>query len=43
MIPKLYSQDEMQKIIEGFEWSIQNRDGGKERDGIKPCRVWCFN
>ena len=33
MIPQLFSQDETNKIIEVFEWSIQNRAGGKNHDG----------
>ena len=33
MIPQLFSQDETDKIIQGFEWSIQNGGRGKNHDG----------
>ena len=33
MIPQLFSQDETDKIIEVFEWSIQNCGGGTNHDG----------
>ena len=33
MIRQLFSQDETDKIIQGFEWSIQNCAGGKNHDG----------
>ena len=33
LIRQLFSPDEMGKIIEGFEWSIQNRGVGKNHDG----------
>jgi hypothetical protein len=34
-IPALFTEDEVAKIIEGFEWSIQNNGGGTEHDGSK--------
>ena len=33
MIPQLFSTDETDKIIDVFEWSIQNRGGGENHDG----------
>ena len=33
LIRQLFSSDEMGKIIEGFEWSIQNYGGGKNHNG----------
>ena len=33
LIRQLFSPSEMEKIIEGFEWSIQNYGGGKNHDG----------
>ena len=33
LIRQLFSPDEMGKIIEGFEWSIQNCGGGRNHDG----------
>ena len=33
LIRQLFSPDEMRKIIEGFEWSIQNYGEGKNHDG----------
>jgi len=33
MIRQLFSQDETDKIIQGFEWSIQNCAAGKNHDG----------
>ena len=33
MIRQLFSQDETDRIIQGFEWSIQNCAGGKNHDG----------
>ena len=33
LIRQLFSPGEMEKIIEGFEWSIQNYGGGKNHDG----------
>ena len=33
LIRQLFSPDEMGKIIEGFEWSIQNYGEGKNHDG----------
>lgn len=32
-IPKLFSAAEIARITDGFEWSIQNRGGGKNHDG----------
>ncbi|MDA0840536.1 MAG: phytanoyl-CoA dioxygenase family protein [Planctomycetota bacterium] len=34
-IPTLFTEDEVAGIIEGFEWSIQNKGGGTEHDGSK--------
>ena len=33
LMRQLFSPSEMEKIIEGFEWSIQNYGGGKNHDG----------
>ena len=33
LIQELFSPNEIEKIIEGFEWSIQNCGGGKNHDG----------
>ncbi|SVD85845.1 uncharacterized protein METZ01_LOCUS438699, partial [marine metagenome] len=33
LIRQLFSPAETEKIIEGFEWSIQNCGGGKNHDG----------
>ena len=33
LVRQLFSPDETEKIIEGFEWSIQNCGGGKNHDG----------
>ena len=30
-IPQLFSEAETELIIDGFEWSIQNRGGGEEQ------------
>ncbi len=35
LIPQLFSPEETEKIIENFEWSIQNRGGGKDHDGSR--------
>ena len=35
LIPQLFSLEETEKIIENFEWSIQNRGGGKDHDGSR--------
>ena len=33
LVRQLFSSKEIEKIIEGFEWSIQNYAGGKNHDG----------
>ena len=33
LIHQFFSPEETEKIIEGFEWSIQNCGGGKHHDG----------
>ena len=33
LVRQLFSPEETEKIIEGFEWSIQNCGGGKNHDG----------
>lgn len=33
VIPQFFSEDETNKIIRGFEWSIQNRGGGEDHNG----------
>ena len=33
LVRQLFSSDEIEKIIEGFEWSIQNFGGGENHDG----------
>ena len=35
LIPQLFSPEETEKIIENFEWSIQNCGGGKNHDGSR--------
>ncbi len=39
-IPQLFSAAESELIIDGFEWSIQNRGGGEEQVvPVAPCVV----
>ena len=33
LVHQLFSREETEKIIEGFEWGIQNCGGGKNHDG----------
>ena len=35
LIPQLFTPQETEKIIENFEWSIQNCGGGKNHDGSR--------
>ena len=35
VIRQLLSPDEVDKVIEAFEWSIQNWGGGGDHDGTK--------
>jgi hypothetical protein len=35
VVPGLLSPTEIERVIEGFEWSIQNQGGGADHDGNK--------